>query len=155
MLDFKDGDYEVYYTVRCELWSVSEESLLPYSVSKTKPRRHLAYSSTMKTEVIRSYEMSIYFYQTARCHIHIYIETCMIFLLPFISSFVRNIHNNIPWSLLSHLGVTYKTGFGLDDQFHCISYIHKTRDYRQLQRYRWSTHSGVHRYTRARVLSLH
>jgi hypothetical protein len=33
--------------------------------------------------------------------------------------------------------------------------IHTTRNYRQLQRYRWSTHFTVHRYKRTRVLSLH
>jgi hypothetical protein len=36
--------------------------------------------------------------------------------------------------LLSCTGVTYKTGFGLNDWIHCL--IHTTRNYKQLQRYR-------------------
>jgi hypothetical protein len=33
--------------------------------------------------------------------------------------------------LLSRLGVTYKTGFGLDFWIFCTLYIHTTRGYRQ------------------------
>jgi hypothetical protein len=36
--------------------------------------------------------------------------------------------------------VTYKTGFSLDDWIYCSLYIYTFRDYRQLQRYRYSTH---------------
>jgi hypothetical protein len=34
------------------------------------------------------------------------------------------------FSILSHVGVTYKTGFGFDDWIYC-HLIHATRDYRQ------------------------
>jgi hypothetical protein len=37
--------------------------------------------------------------------------------------------------LLSHVGVTYETGFELDDWIYCISYIHTLWDYRELQCY--------------------
>jgi hypothetical protein len=47
------------------------------------------------------------------------------------------------------LCVTYKMGFGLDDWIYCTLYIHTTRNYRQLQHYRSSTHFAVHRYTHA------
>jgi hypothetical protein len=47
------------------------------------------------------------------------------------------------------LRVTYKTGFGLDDWIYCTLYIRTFRDYRQLHRYRRSTHFPVHRYTHA------
>jgi hypothetical protein len=43
--------------------------------------------------------------------------------------------------------MTYKMGFGLDDWIYCTLYIHTTQDCRQLQRYRYSTHFAVHRYT--------
>jgi hypothetical protein len=52
------------------------------------------------------------------------------------------------------LRMTYKMGFGLDDWIYW-HLIHSTRYYRQLQRYRWSTHFTLHRYTRTRFLSLH
>jgi hypothetical protein len=52
-------------------------------------------------------------------------------------------------------GVTYMTDFGLDDWIYCASYIHTVWDYRQLQRYHYSSPSPVHRYTRTRILSLH
>jgi hypothetical protein len=61
-------------------------------------------------------------------------------------------------NILSRVGVlcvTYKMGSGLDDLIYCTLYIHATRKYRQLQRYRYSTHFPVHRYTRTRVLRLH
>jgi hypothetical protein len=45
--------------------------------------------------------------------------------------------------------VTYKTAFGLDDWIYW-HLIHTTRGYKQLQRYRYSTHFTVHRYTRIR-----
>jgi hypothetical protein len=32
--------------------------------------------------------------------------------------------------ILSRIGVTYKTGFGLDDLIYCTYYIHTVRDYR-------------------------
>jgi hypothetical protein len=32
---------------------------------------------------------------------------------------------------MSHVGVTYKIGFGLDDWLYCSLYIHTTRDYMQ------------------------
>jgi hypothetical protein len=51
--------------------------------------------------------------------------------------------------------VTYKTGFGLNGWIYWILEIHTTRDYRQLQRYRYSIQFPVHRYTRTRILSLH
>jgi hypothetical protein len=38
------------------------------------------------------------------------------------------------------LRVTHETGSGFDDWIYCTLYIHTTRDYRQLQRYRYSTH---------------
>jgi hypothetical protein len=34
-------------------------------------------------------------------------------------------------NILSRVGVTYKTGFGLDDWIYCTLYIHTVRDYRQ------------------------
>jgi hypothetical protein len=46
----------------------------------------------------------------------------------------------------------YRRGFGLDDWIYW-HLIHIARDYRQLQRYCWSTHFTVHRCTRIRVLS--
>jgi hypothetical protein len=49
--------------------------------------------------------------------------------------------------------VTYKTSFGLDYRIYW-HIIHASRDYRQLQRYCWSTPLKVHRYTRTGVLSL-
>jgi hypothetical protein len=52
-------------------------------------------------------------------------------------------------------GVTYKTGFGLDDWIYCTLHFHTLRDYRKLQLYRYSTHITVHHYTRTRILSLH
>jgi hypothetical protein len=57
-------------------------------------------------------------------------------------------------SCVGGLCVTYKTGFwiGWLDLLHRI---HTVRDYRQLQRYRCSTHFLVHRCTHTRVLSLH
>jgi hypothetical protein len=57
--------------------------------------------------------------------------------------------------VLPRLGVIYKMGFGLDDWIYCNLYIYTIRVYRQLQRYRYSTHFPVHSYTRTRVLSLH
>jgi hypothetical protein len=53
------------------------------------------------------------------------------------------------------IGVTYKTGFGLDDSIYCIlySYIHNS-GLRVIERYRWSTQFTVHCYTHTRVLSL-
>jgi hypothetical protein len=48
-----------------------------------------------------------------------------------------------------------RRGFGLDNWIYCTSYIYTVRDYRQLQRYRWSTHFRVHRGTRTTILSLH
>jgi hypothetical protein len=36
-----------------------------------------------------------------------------------------------------------------------ILYIHTSREYRQLQRYRYSKHFPVHRSIRTRILSLH
>jgi hypothetical protein len=67
------------------------------------------------------------------------------------------VHNHIHFIMLilSRVGVTYKTGFGLDDWIYCILYIHTVRDYRQLQRYRCSTHYTIHRCTRNRFLRLH
>jgi hypothetical protein len=47
----------------------------------------------------------------------------------------------------------YRTSFGLDDWIYW-HYIHKTRNHRQLQRYRWSAHFTV-RYTLTRNISLH
>jgi hypothetical protein len=41
---------------------------------------------------------------------------------------------------VSRVGVTYKTGFWLDDWIYCNLYIHITRDYRHVQRYRYSAH---------------
>jgi hypothetical protein len=38
---------------------------------------------------------------------------------------------NIYFNILSRVGVTYKTGSGLDDWIYCTLYIHTTRDYRQ------------------------
>jgi hypothetical protein len=48
------------------------------------------------------------------------------------------------------LRVTYETGFGLYDWIYCTSYIHTTRDYKQLERYPYSTHFPVHHYTALR-----
>jgi hypothetical protein len=45
--------------------------------------------------------------------------------------------------------MTYKTGSGLGDWIYW-HIIHSTRDYRQLERYRCSTHFTCHRYTRTR-----
>jgi hypothetical protein len=55
---------------------------------------------------------------------------------------------------LSHVRVTYKTDFGLDDWIYCTSHIHNW-GLQAIQRYRYATHFAVHRYTRTRVLSLH
>jgi hypothetical protein len=46
------------------------------------------------------------------------------------------------------------TSFELDDRIY-RHHIQSSLDYRQLHRYRCSTHFTVHRYTRTRVLSLH
>jgi hypothetical protein len=51
--------------------------------------------------------------------------------------------------------VHYKTGFGLNDWIYCALYTHTTRNYTQLQRYRYSTHITVHLCTLIRVLRLH
>jgi hypothetical protein len=56
--------------------------------------------------------------------------------------------------IVSRVGVTYRRGFWLDNWIYW-HLIQNTRNYRQLQRSRWSTHFTVHRYTRARILSLH
>jgi hypothetical protein len=45
-------------------------------------------------------------------------------------------------------------GFGLDDWIYW-HLIHSTQDYRQLQRYCWSTHFTAYHYTHTTVLSLH
>jgi hypothetical protein len=50
--------------------------------------------------------------------------------------------------VLSRVGVTYKTCFGLDDRIYCTLDIHTVQDYRQLQRYSYSPHFPVHRCTR-------
>jgi hypothetical protein len=52
------------------------------------------------------------------------------------------------------LCMTCKTGSGLDDWIYW-HLSHTSWDYRQLQRYCWSTHFTVHRCTRSRILSLH
>jgi hypothetical protein len=59
------------------------------------------------------------------------------------------------FTLLLHVLVTYKTGFELDDWIYCTLYVHTVRSYRQLQRYRYSTHFPAHRCTRPRILRLH
>jgi hypothetical protein len=58
-------------------------------------------------------------------------------------------------SRIASFCVTYKTGFRLDDWIYCTLYIHTTRDYMQYSATTIYTHFTVHRYTRARVLSLH
>jgi hypothetical protein len=50
---------------------------------------------------------------------------------------------------------TYKMGIGLDDWIYCTLHLYTTGDYMWLQSYRYSTHITTHRYTRARILSLH
>jgi hypothetical protein len=54
------------------------------------------------------------------------------------------------------LRVTSETGFGLDDwiYFKLYSYIHNS-GLQAIQRYHWFTHITFHRYSRARILSLH
>jgi hypothetical protein len=52
--------------------------------------------------------------------------------------------------VLSHLGVL-RDSYGLDL---LTPYLHNSR-LQAIQRYRYSTHFTVHRYTRARILSLH
>jgi hypothetical protein len=44
----------------------------------------------------------------------------------------------------------YRRDFGLDDWI----YWYPNRNYRQLQRHRWSRHSTIHRYIHNTVLSL-
>jgi hypothetical protein len=41
--------------------------------------------------------------------------------------------------IMSHVGVTYRWGFGLDDWIYCTLHIHTTRNYRQ-----YSTITDVH-----------
>jgi hypothetical protein len=44
----------------------------------------------------------------------------------------NHIHKlNRTYKILSRVGVTYKTGFGLDDWIYCSLYIHTVRNYRQ------------------------
>jgi hypothetical protein len=56
--------------------------------------------------------------------------------------------------ILSCVGVTHMTSSGLDDWIYCTLYIHNS-ELQAIQRYRWSTHFAVHRYTHIRILSLH
>jgi hypothetical protein len=56
-------------------------------------------------------------------------------------------------SIFSHVEVTYKLGFGLDDWIYCTLYIHNS-GLRAIQHYRWSTPFTVHCYTGTRILSL-
>jgi hypothetical protein len=56
--------------------------------------------------------------------------------------------------LFLHVGVTYKSGFGLDDWIYW-HLIRTTRDYRQYSAISVNTHFAVHRSTRTRILSLH
>jgi hypothetical protein len=51
--------------------------------------------------------------------------------------------------ILSNVGVTYKTGFGLDDWIYCTLHIHTIRDYRQ-----YSAIADLHT-LQFTVLSLH
>jgi hypothetical protein len=39
--------------------------------------------------------------------------------------------SDLPPLILSRVGVTYKTGFGLDDWIYCTLYNNTARDYRQ------------------------
>jgi uncharacterized membrane protein YqaE (UPF0057 family) len=49
----------------------------------------------------------------------------------------QNKLNYVLTFILSLVGVTYKTGFGLIDWIYCTLYIHTTRDYTYvIQRYR-------------------
>jgi hypothetical protein len=52
--------------------------------------------------------------------------------------------------ILSRVGVTYKTGSGLDDWIYCTLYIHNS-ELQAIQHYRYSTRFTVHRYTRTRI----
>jgi hypothetical protein len=58
-------------------------------------------------------------------------------------------HGELLRNVLTNRGCAcdLETGFGLYDSIYW-HLVHTTRDYRQLQRYRWSTHFTVHRYTR-------
>jgi hypothetical protein len=70
----------------------------------------------------------------------------MIYILVYI--LLRYCHD------LGCLCVTYKTEFEFDDWIYRTLYFHNS-GLQVIQRYFWSTHTTVHRYTRTRVLSLH
>jgi hypothetical protein len=48
----------------------------------------------------------------------------------------------------------YRRGFWIGDWIYCTLYVHNS-GVQAIQRYRWSTHFPVHRYTRTKILSLH
>jgi hypothetical protein len=57
-------------------------------------------------------------------------------------------------TIMSHVGVTYRRGFGFVDWIDCTLYIHIS-ELQAIQRCRCSPRFTVHRCTRTRILSLH
>jgi hypothetical protein len=65
------------------------------------------------------------------CHHLFHFHSVVIQLHNAISNLIiRPIQSHF-WHRLSPVGVTYKTGFRLDDWIYCTIYIHTTWDYRQ------------------------
>jgi hypothetical protein len=56
--------------------------------------------------------------------------------------------------ILSRVGVTYRTGSGLDDWIYCSLYIHNSGP-QAIQRYRCSTSFTAYRYAHTRILTLY
>jgi hypothetical protein len=74
-----------------------------------------------------------------------------------ISTFVRD--KRWSWSvkyIVTFRGfcVTYKIDFGLAEKIYCTLHIQNS-GLQIIQRYRYSTHFAVHRYTRITILSFH
>jgi hypothetical protein len=86
-----------------------------------------------------------------------HITVCIEFWAKTVCFFVAFLHIYQPQceNRYCHLiGVTYKTGFVLDDWIYCTLYIHNS-GLQAIQRYLCSAHFPVHRYTSTRFLSLH
>jgi hypothetical protein len=113
------------------------------------------------------------FCQVLRSHSHLWVWFMLFLTLHWINDSVaypkltcelfsfRSTRNKVSSSevsrsatMLSRVGVTYKTGFGLDYWIYCTLYIHNSGR-QAIQRYRYSTHFPLHHYAYTRVLNLH